>query len=160
MDRRGISTTRDYDCVVIGAGVVGAAVAQHASRLGLSVAVLDRAPGIGGGGFYANAALVAAHHVTPLATPAQRREAPRQMLRRPAAVRIRPRSKLAGWLGCLAASAMGGNARVSGERLRELATRSAALHVDLAAARHNPGLRRSGALDVHLDRPRRTPSGF
>src|SRR5699024_7611669 len=61
---------------------------------------------------------------------------------------------------CLAASAMGGNARVSGERLRELATRSAALHVDLAAAGHNPGLRRSGALDVHLDRPRRTPSGF
>ncbi len=160
MARRGISTTTRYDCVVVGAGVVGAAIAQHVARLGLSVAVLERAPGIGGGCSYANAALVAPHHVTPLATPALLREAPRQMLSRPAAVRIRPRRRLAPWLGGLAASALGRAARFSGERLRELATRSAALHEDLAAVGHNPGLRRSGALDVYLDRPRRMPPDF
>lgn len=152
--------TARYDCLVVGAGVIGAAIAQHLSRLGMSIAVTEEAPGIGGGCSYANAALVAPRHVTPLATPALLREAPRQMLSRPAAVRIRPQRHLAPWLGALAVSAWGRAARAAGQRLQELALESAGLHVDLASAGHNPGLRRTGALDVYLEPPRRCPARF
>ena len=160
MGRRGIFARAGYDCVVVGSGVIGAAIAQHLSRLGHSVAVIEQAPGIGGGCSYANAALVAPDHVTPLATPALLREAPRQMLSHPAAVRIRPRRRLTPWLGSLAMSAWGRGARASGQRLRQLAVRSAELHVALAAAGHNPGLRKTGALDVDLRRPRRIPADY
>lgn len=143
------------DVVVVGAGVVGAATAQHLARRGLSVVVVDRAPGIGGGCSYANAALLAPHHVTPLATPALLREAPAQMVRQPPAVRVAPSPRLAPWLGALAMSAVTRGGNGVGTQLRELAVESTRLHRRLAAEGHSPSLRKTGALDVYLRAGRR-----
>lgn len=130
--------------------MVGAAIAQHLARCRLSVAVVDSAPGIGGGCSYANAALLAPHHVTPLGTPALLREAPAQMVRRPPAVRVAPSPRLAPWLGALAMSAVAPGSGVVGSQLRELAIESTRLHRRLAAEGLNPSLRKTGALDVYL----------
>src|SRR5690554_1292696 len=138
------------DAVVIGAGVVGAAIAQLLARRGVTVTVVELAPGVGGGCSYANAAILAPHHVVPLATPALLREAPAQMLRRPPAVRVRPDPKLVPWLGALALSAVTPGGRGAGERLRELALESTELHLRLADEGANPSLRKTGALDVYL----------
>ncbi|WP_166375944.1 NAD(P)/FAD-dependent oxidoreductase [Aeromicrobium phragmitis] len=149
-----------FDTVVIGGGVVGASIAQHLSRRGVSVAVLDQASGVGGGCSYANAAIVAPHHVVPLATPALLREAPRQMVRRPPAVRVQADPSLVPWLGALSASASPRRSRVATERLQRLAVESTELHRELAAQGLNPTLRKTGAVDVYLRKPRREPSGF
>ncbi|WP_109509333.1 NAD(P)/FAD-dependent oxidoreductase [Nocardioides speluncae] len=149
-----MASTR-FDYAVIGAGVVGASVARDLARGGARVVVLDQAPGIGGGCSYANAAILAPDHVTPLATPALLSEAPVQMMRRPPAVRVRPARGLAAWLGGLTASAAPGRARVAQERLRELAHESTRLHRDLAAQGLSPTLRKTGAIDVYLRLPRR-----
>lgn len=147
---------RFVDCAVVGAGVVGAAVAQALTRRGLRVAVLDTAPGIGGGCSYANAALLAPHHVTPLVTPALLREAPAQMVRRPAALRVSPHLPLMPWMARLAASSR--SSVIPGQRLRELALESTDLHIQLAGQGLNPTLRKTGAVDVYLRRPRRQPA--
>lgn len=150
----------DFNYAVIGAGVVGASIARDLARSGARVVVLDQAPGIGGGCSYANAAILAPDHVTPLATPALLREAPQQMVRRPPAVRVRPARGLVRWLGGLTASAAPARARVAQERLRALAHESTRLHRDLAARGLSPTLRKTGALDVYLRLPRRAPGGL
>lgn len=149
-----------FDYAVIGTGVVGSSIARDLARRGARVVVLDQAPGIGGGCSYANAAILAPDHVTPLATPALLREAPRQMVRRPPAVRVRPARGLAPWLGGLTASAAPARARAAQERLRVLAHESTALHRDLAARGLSPTLRKTGALDVYLRSPRRGAAGL
>lgn len=136
------------DCVVIGAGVVGAALAQRLARRDHRVVVVDAAPGIGGGCSAANAALLAPGHVTPLATPALLREAPRQLLRRPPAVRVGADPTLVPWLARLTLSAR--SATTTGPLLAELAQQSTRLHRALADEGLNPTLRRTGALDVTL----------
>lgn len=153
-------TRRRVECVVIGAGVVGAAVAQHLARRGVKVAVLERVRGIGGGCSYANAAILAPHHVVPLATPALLHEAPGQMLRRPPAVKVRPDPRLVPWLGALTASAIGPGGRAAAQRLRQLALDSTGMHRDLADKGVNPSLRKTGALDVYLRAPRRGRGGL
>jgi D-amino-acid dehydrogenase len=144
-----------FNYAVIGAGVVGASIARDLARSGARVVVLDQAPGIGGGCSYANAAILAPDHVTPLATPALLLEAPQQMVRRPPAVRVRPARGLVSWLGGLTASAAPRRARVAQERLRVLAHESTDLHRDLAARGLSPTLRKTGAVDVYLRSPRR-----
>jgi D-amino-acid dehydrogenase len=143
------------DCVVVGAGVVGATITQQLARRGVRVALIDSAPGIGGGCSYANAAIVAPHHVTPLATPALLREAPVQMLRRPPAVRMQPDPSILPWAGSLMASAAPRRAHLAGERLRRLADESTRLHCLLADEGLSPTLRKTGAIDVYLRPPRR-----
>ncbi|MFD2025075.1 NAD(P)/FAD-dependent oxidoreductase [Promicromonospora aerolata] len=143
------------DCVVIGAGVVGATITQQLARRGVRVALIDSAPGIGGGCSYANAAIVAPHHVTPLATPALLREAPVQMLRRPPAVRMQADPSLVPWAGSLVASAAPRRAHLAGERLSKLAAESTRLHCGLADEGLSPTLRKTGAIDVYLRPPRR-----
>ena len=147
-------TSPCVDVVVIGAGVVGASIARDLAMGGARVTLLDQAAGIGGGCSYANAAILAPDHVTPLATPALLREAPIQMLRRPAAVRVRPARGLAPFLGRLAASAAPARARVAQGRLRELAHESTLLHQELADRGVSPTLRKTGAIDVYLRAPR------
>lgn len=143
----------DFDAIVIGLGVVGASVARELALAGHRVLALDAAQGIGGGCSYANAALLAPRHVTPLATPALLREAPRQMVRRPPAVRISPDPSLAPWLGRLAVSAM--HAATPTKRLRRLAERSTEAHVALAGQNLSPTLCKTGAIDVYLREPRK-----
>lgn len=41
-------SAREFDCVVIGAGVVGVNIAQGLARNGIRIPVLDAAPEIGG----------------------------------------------------------------------------------------------------------------
>ena len=139
--------SRRVDFVVVGAGVVGASVARELALRGVSVLVLDRSPRLGGGCSYANAAIVAPHHVTPLATPTLLREAPIQMLRRPPAVRVTPEVSLIPWMGRLLSSTRG--AKLASARLSELAKVSTELHLQLAADGLTD-LRKSGAVDVYL----------
>lgn len=153
--RNPLPRVHHVDCVVVGAGVVGATIAQQLARRGVGVALIDRAPGIGGGCSYANAAIVAPHHVTPLATPALLREAPIQMLRRPPAVRMQPAPSMLPWAGSLVASAAPRRAHLAGERLSRLAAESTQLHCRLADERLSPTLRKTGAIDVYLRPPRR-----
>ncbi|MFC7490789.1 MULTISPECIES: NAD(P)/FAD-dependent oxidoreductase [unclassified Knoellia] len=155
-----VTRQRSFDFAVIGAGVIGASTARELARRGASVVVLDRASGVGGGCSYANAGILAPDHVSPLATPALLREAPLQMVRRPPAVRVRPASGLAPWLGELAASATPTRARVAQARLRQLANESTHLHRELGAHSLNPTLRKTGAIDVYLRRPRGRVAGL
>ncbi|MFH8739234.1 NAD(P)/FAD-dependent oxidoreductase [Streptomyces sp. NPDC017964] len=147
-------SNQSFDCVVIGAGVVGASVAQRLARSGVRVAVLDQAPEIGGGCSYANGALLAPGHVSPLATPALLREAPVQMLRRPPAVRLDPDLTLVGWMSKLLASAAPRRASIAQARMRDLAIQSTELHRALADCGLNPTMRKTGAIDVYLRSPR------
>ncbi|GAB2495393.1 FAD-dependent oxidoreductase [Promicromonospora xylanilytica] len=153
--RSALPRVRRVDCVVVGAGVVGATITQQLARRGVRVALIDSAPGIGGGCSYANAAIVAPHHVTPLATPALLREAPVQMLRRPPAVRMQPDPSILPWAGSLVASAAPRRAHLAGERLSRLAAESTRLHCRLADEGLSPTLRKTGAIDVYLRPPRR-----
>jgi D-amino-acid dehydrogenase len=148
------STTTDV--LVIGAGAVGAATARSFAAGGVSVTVVDRASGVGGGCSYANAGILAPDHVMPLATPALLLEAPVQMLRRPPAVRVGPARGLGSWLAHLTASATPARARLLTTRLQDLAHASTRLHVELAEQGLNPTLRKSGAIEVYL---RPTKSG-
>lgn len=135
--------------VVVGAGVVGATMAMEGARRGWSTVVLEAADDVGAGCSYANAALLAPEHVTPLATPALLRDAVRQLWRRPSAVRIHPDPTVLPWLARLAVSAWRTPPATAVE-LRALARRSADSH----ARWHDEGLsrtyRRIGALDVWL----------
>lgn len=149
---------KTFDCVVIGAGVVGVSVVQQLARSGLDVALLDSAPDVGGGCSYANVGIVAPTHVGPLATPALLKEAPAQMLRTPPAVRIDPDPSLVPWLARLTASATPRRARIGTTRLRELAHKSADLHRQLAEHGLNPTFRKTGAMNVFL-RPSKLPDG-
>ena len=148
------------DCVIIGAGGVGACIAQQLAFQGQSVVVVDAADGIGGGCSYANAGILAPSHVGPLATPALLKEAPAQMLRQPPAVRVDPDPRLAPWLSALTASAVPGRAQRGTDRLRQLAHLSTALHLELAEAGLSSTLHKTGAVDVYLQQPRPTPPGF
>lgn len=144
----------------MGAGVVGASIAQRLARAGQRVVVLERGSDIGAGCSYANAAIVSPDHVAPLATPAMLRETPGHMVRRPPTVRVRPDLRLIGWLAALVASATPGRVRRTTQRLRALAERSAQLHRELHEQGISPGLRKTGAVDVRLSAPARPTSDW
>lgn len=138
--------------MVVGAGVVGATVAMTAARRGLTTLLLEAGDDIGAGCSYANASLLAPDHVTPLATPALLRDAVRQVLRRPPAVRVHPDPTVVGWLARLARSAWGSRARTGAEALTDLAGHSASLHADWGRAGLSSSYERIGAIDVLLRR--------
>lgn len=141
------------DVLVVGAGVVGATVAMEAARSGRTVTVVDAAGDVGGGCSYANAALLAPDHVTPLATPAALRDAGRQLVRRPPALTVRPQPSLLPWLTKLALSARGKRARAGAAALSEWAHRSADRHAAWAADGRSSTFNRTGAIDIRLRRP-------
>lgn len=158
--RRRHCSPHRFDHVVIGAGVIGASVAQQLARRGSNVLVLDSAPAIAGGCSYANAALLAPGHVGPLATPRLLREAAIQMIRRPPAVRVRPELGLARWMGRLLTSTTPRRSELAGQNLRALAEQSTQQHVELAAQGLNPTLKKTGSLDVYLRKPRSRFTGL
>jgi len=55
---------RTADAVVVGAGVIGAAIALELARAGRSVVVVDKAAGIGHGSTSASSAIVRFHYST------------------------------------------------------------------------------------------------
>lgn len=132
--------------------MVGATVAMVAARSGRSVTVLDAADDIGGGCSYANAALLAPGHVTPLATPAALRDAVRHLVGRPPALTVRPQPGLLPWLVRLALSARGKPARAGAVALSEWAHRSADSHAAWAADGLSTTYRQTGAIDIRLRR--------
>lgn len=136
--------------IVIGAGVTGAAIARSLAHGGAEVLVLDAAPGIGGGCSYANAALLAPGHVTPLVTPPALVDAARQLTRRPSAVRVSPDLSLGRWLPRLVASGVSQRVQRAGTALRGLAHHSAGLHAQLHQAGLSPTYARIGSVDVYL----------
>jgi D-amino-acid dehydrogenase len=138
------------DVVVIGAGVVGASIGRELAARGMRATILDRAPGVGGGCSYANAGVLAPDHVGPLASPALLREVPRQVVRRPPALRVRLTPGQVVWLAALAWSGTAGRAGRAASVLGELATESVRLHRDLADQGISTTLRHTGAVDVHL----------
>ncbi|WP_297746688.1 FAD-binding oxidoreductase [uncultured Tessaracoccus sp.] len=139
----------EADCLVVGAGVVGASIAQQLARAGRDVVVVDAADDIGGGCSYANAGILAPDHVGPLATPALLLEAPQQMLRRPPAVTVGLDPSLVPFLTSLMLSAAPARAKRGSERLRQLAWTSVRMHQELADAGLSPHLTKTGALNIY-----------
>jgi len=68
------------DVIVLGAGVVGMATAYAAARRGLSVRLVDRAPGPGLGASFANGAQLSYAYTDALASPSLWRKFPRMAL--------------------------------------------------------------------------------
>ena len=139
-----------YDVIVVGAGVVGATTAYELARRGARVAVLDRAPDVGGGCSYANAGVLAPSHVGPLATPALVAEGAHQVFTNPPAVRVNPQPSLVPWMARLMSSARSRRVSIATARLQELAYRSAAQHRAYADAGLSDTYRVTGALEIYV----------
>ena len=88
------------------------------------------------------------------------RETPGHMVRRPPTVRVHPDPRLVPWLAALAASAIPSRVRRAQENLRRLAERSTDHHRRLHEEGLSPGLRKTGAVDVHLRAPSAPPDGW
>lgn len=74
-------TNSRHDVVVVGAGIIGAAIAWELSRAGRKVTLVDRSePGMGCS--YGNAAHFATEQIFPLANPAVLRDIPRLIMSR------------------------------------------------------------------------------
>ncbi len=138
--------------VVVGAGAVGATTAYELARRGAQVTVLERGSGVGAGCSYANAGVIAPDHVGPLATPALVAEGAHQMFTSPPAVRLAPRPSMVPWLAGVLASARPSRSGPAGELLRDLAFRSADLHAAYAEDGLSTTYRRTGALEVYLEK--------
>src|SRR3954454_365552 len=77
------------DVIVLGAGVVGMATAYAAARRGLSVRLVDRAPGPGLGASFANGAQLSYAYTDALASPSLWGNFPRMALGLDRAFRMR-----------------------------------------------------------------------
>lgn len=150
----------DFDVIVIGAGVVGAAIGRELAVGGSKVLIVDEGARIGAGCSYANAALLAPGHVGPLATPTMMREVPIQLVRRPPAVRFSPDPRMVPWLLQLAGSGTATKAKDSGAALQALAAESMTLYQELARTGVVSGLRKTGAIDVWLKSPKNVGSAL
>ncbi len=143
---------KTWDAIVVGAGVIGATTAYQLAQHGSDVLVLESGRDVGAGCSYANAGVIAPDHVGPLATPALVAEGARQLFSRPPAVRVTPRPTLLPWLAGVIASARAARSGPATQVLRSLAHRSAALHADYASRGLSSTYRKTGALEVYLER--------
>lgn len=93
------SAGSEVGVAVIGAGVVGLAIAQRLAAAGHEVAVIDPAPP-GSGASHGNAGVIADYSVLPIGTPAVLRDLPRLLFDRnsPLALRHAALPTLAPWL--------------------------------------------------------------
>lgn len=138
--------------IIVGAGAIGATTAYELARRGAQVTVLERGSGVGAGCSYANAGVIAPDHVGPLATPPLVAEGAHQMFTRPPAVRVTPQPSMVPWLAGVLASARPSRSGPAGRMLRELAFDSADRHAAYADAGLSTTYRRTGALEVYLDK--------
>ena len=136
------------DVTVVGGGVIGACIALELAERGASVTVLERGPELAWGCSAGNAGIVGASHVVPLANPSALRDGIRWMTRSDSPFYVRPRPRVLPWLLRFAAAATPRRTRRNAAVLRELATRSAALHARLAAGGLDTGYAQRGLLNV------------
>lgn len=139
---RALSPTAPGRVLVIGAGIVGLAIAWRLRRGGASVTVVDAEPPGEGGASFGNAGAISASSVAPLAMPGLLRQVPRMLLDRTAPLHI-PAGywlRAAPWLARFVAAAR--PATVS----RATAALDALLH--LATEQHQALAREIGAPDL------------
>lgn len=88
-----MSASSRYDVIVIGAGIIGAAIAWELTNAGRWVTMLDRGnPGMGCS--YGNAAHFATEQIFPIASPAIFRDIPRLLFARNSPLTFNPNSLL------------------------------------------------------------------
>ncbi len=139
------------DVIVLGAGVVGMATAYAAARRGLSVQLVDRAPGPGLGASFANGAQLSYAYTDALASPSLWRKFPRMALGLDRAFRMHWSADPDFLRWCLAFLRNTGHARFSENTLAvlKLALESrAALHALLQ--RHRIDFDHAPAGKMHL----------
>ncbi|MGC0362879.1 D-amino-acid dehydrogenase [Rhodococcus sp. 27YEA15] len=136
------------DIVVIGAGVIGATIANEAAREGLSVIVIDAGSDVGAGCSYANAGLLSPDHVEPLATIKNVRDGLRFMWRPDSPFLLRPRLRLAPWLARFVAAAYPRRAKAASVLLKSMAATSLEMHAEYGKNGESTSFTRSGSLDI------------
>ena len=137
------------DVTVVGGGVIGTCAALELARRGASVTLLERGPELAWGCSAGNAGIVGASHVVPLANPTALRDGIRWMARSDSPFYVRPRPRVLPWLLRFAAAATPRRTRRNAAVLRELASRSAALHAQLAAGGVDTGYAQRGLLNIY-----------
>jgi D-amino-acid dehydrogenase len=136
------------DVVIIGGGVVGAASAYVLAQAGLAVALLERENELAAGASAGTAGLVTPTHAECVASPRSLRKGVASLIRRDAALALRPLGLPAGWLARFALASTSARAARAGTRLlRELAQESLATY-DEWDGRLGLGLERRGVLNV------------
>ena len=137
------------DVAVLGAGVIGAAVAYELAGSGAEVVVVERGDGWGTGCSYGNAGFVSPSHAGHFAHLGDLWQATRWLLRPDTPFAVRPRPGLAPFMTRLLASMR----PTTEQRVRRLSLalceESLALHGALAAAGIDAGFRQDGILEVY-----------
>lgn len=88
-----MSASSSYDVIIIGAGIIGAAIAWELNSAGRRVTIVDRGdPGMGCS--YGNAAHFATEQIFPIASPAIFRDIPRLLVARNSPLTFNPHSLL------------------------------------------------------------------
>ncbi len=136
------------DAIVVGGGVVGVCCAFELARRGASVVLVEREHDVAAGCSGGSAGLLCPSHAAPLATRANLLQGMRWLGRRESPFAIRPRPELLPWLARFVLACTPERERAATALLRELATRSLALHRELAAAGIETGLEERGVLYV------------
>lgn len=86
-----MTSIKDIDTIVLGAGVIGVNTAYWLSRLGQSVVVIDRQPGPGMETSFANGGQISVSHAEPWANPAAPLKVIKWLAQREAPLYYRPR---------------------------------------------------------------------
>ena len=144
-----VASSRICDVAVIGAGVVGMAVADALARRGADVTVLEHLPRSGSGCSLSNAGLICPSHSYPFATSEDFLQAGRWVLRPGSPFAVRPQLQLVPWLARLLTSTRKSRFTRSANLLTDLARESLALHSALNESGLATGFTQSGLLDVY-----------
>jgi D-amino-acid dehydrogenase len=127
--------------MVLGAGIVGTSIAVHLAKLGLSVALIDRA-GAGEGTSYGNAGIIEGNTIFPPAFPSNFGELARMALKRSPVVNyhLGHLARVAPWLNAFRIASQPAHLRETARVMRPLFGRAVAEHdamaVDASAERY------------------------
>ncbi|HEY1748684.1 MAG TPA: FAD-binding oxidoreductase [Xanthobacteraceae bacterium] len=122
------------DIMVLGAGIVGASIAVHLVKRGLSVALIDRG-GAGEGTSYGNAGIIEGNTILPPAFPSSLAELARIALKRSPVVNyhLAHLVGVAPWLNAFRVASQPGHLRETARVMRPLFGRAVAEHEAIAA---------------------------
>ncbi|GAB3698309.1 NAD(P)/FAD-dependent oxidoreductase [Mariniluteicoccus flavus] len=133
--------------LVIGAGAVGATIAQRLARAGHDVLIVDAGAGPGAGCSYANAGLLSPDHVEAMANPRNVRLGLRHLLDAAGPFRLHPRPALVPWLASFVWASRPKKSAALTQLLRTMAHDSLALHLQLVDEGLDTSCRRTGSVD-------------